>query len=205
MWAEARKDLIAYTTKLPNDRRAWEYLAIANLQLGDDAGYRTTCERTVAQFGRMNTAADRNAVARVLALADVPGRNWDAEMERMDIPIRQSPKYQPYLNTRGVLLFRASKYEDALNQLDESRKAYTGSLGLPPGGNKVDGSATDQLFLAMTYYKSNQPDKAAEWLKKATTWLDAVKALKPNPVTVWQIAEWEYHRDEAIKMIKFKD
>ena len=201
-WAEARSDLKDYTRSMPADRRAWLPLAIAQLRLDDFSGYEDTCDRVMKQFGPMPMPADAYTVSWVLALADAPGQDWGKAVGLMNTALVQNKNNYFYLKTLGVLLYRAGKYDEARDRLDDSRKAYTGSLGLPQGFAKEDGSPTDQLFLAMTYHQLKKPEEAKAWLAKAVEWLDKFQPSKPGTgPTVWQRAEWELHRKEAEKLI----
>ena len=201
-WEDARNDLKAYAGSVPFDRRVWAHLATAQLRLGDRAGYGKTCAQVLELYGKIASPFEADQTAWVLALADAPGRDWKQALELVDLALRQPPNRYGYLHTRGVLLYRAENYEEALKQLDEARKAYTGALGLPPGAAKEDGSATDQLFLAMTYHHLKRPDEAKLWLDKAVKWLDGVQQAKTvTGPTIWQRTEWDLHRKEAEKLI----
>jgi hypothetical protein len=89
-------------------------------------------------------------------------------------------------------------------KLTESCEAYAGSVGLPLGFTKKDGSASDQLFLAMTYQRLGRPDEARTWLAKGVAWIKVVEKGKGPTTTgptVWQRAEWELFRREAEQLI----
>jgi tetratricopeptide (TPR) repeat protein len=155
-----------------------------------------------------------NSTAWVIVLGKPPGMGSSKEYkeykERLaradalaDLALRQSPKWHDSMNTKGVALYRAKKYEEALKQLTEARQAYPGMVGAPSGASKNDGSAADQFFLAMTYHRLGKTDEASKWLSKARKWLEAVEQTKDGSrPTVWQRTEWKLHRQEAEQLIE---
>jgi tetratricopeptide (TPR) repeat protein len=143
-----------------------------------------------------------NQTAWAIVLGHPPGADPARGVQLADTAVKLSKSYI-YLNTRGVALYRNGQYNDAETQLKEGLEVYTGVVGVPPGMAKKDGSATDQIFLAMTYYRLGQTEEALKWLDKAVKWLEALDQVKDGPrPTVWQRAEWELHRKEAEKLVR---
>jgi hypothetical protein len=63
------------------------------------------------------------------------------------------------LNTLGVILYRAGRYQEAIDRLDE-RVAVGEALGAP----------VDWVFLAMAHHRLGHKAEANRWLDKFRAW-----------------------------------
>lgn len=107
-------------------------------------------------------------------------------------PLRESPK-QPrniaLLNTYGGILYRAGRYDAAIQALNSSISSQPPKRPALPGSPL--GTPSDWLLLAMSHHKLGNQAEARRWLRWGTDWLDwcaqtgAVKAsgqpLPPPP------------------------
>jgi serine/threonine protein kinase len=167
-------------------------VALAQLRLGDKAGYRTTCK----------------------ALVDVPVQSWDDVLRSRPIwPLclapnalndmsqlvkraeefvaGVSPKNRHFgLYVLGAALYRAGDYERAAQRLEESIDAY-------PSQSEVGRDTINYqlLLLALTRWNQGREDEARKLLAEA---LSAVDKELQFPSTRWnRRVSLELLRDEA--------
>src|SRR5262249_51805481 len=133
---------------------------VSNLKAGDAAGYRAACagiaERLPPVGPKLNLMEANNAA---MAFAVGPGAtdDWTKPLGWIDHPLtvlamiekeNQATKAQirearhTFLNTRGAVLYRAGRFEEAV-------KVLRGGMTFPPAG----GEFHDWLFLALAEYR----------------------------------------------------
>ena len=95
------------------------------------------------------------------------------------------PGQQASLNTRGVLLYRAARYADAVTTLEQS---------LTAGKGQFDGF--DLFFLAMAHHRLGHQEEAQRCLDRAVTWMS-----HPVPITADQMKELTSFRAEAERVL----
>src|SRR5262249_10570504 len=98
-----------------------------------------------------------------------------------------SPKDPNTMNTLGVALYRAARFQDCIHKLREA-------IALQGRGGK----AADWLFLSLALQRLGQQDEAKKWLRKAASWLD-----RNQQSLSWDL-RLEYHliRREAEALLK---
>ena len=64
-----------------------------------------------------------------------------------------------YWNTLGVAFYRNQEWSEARTALEESMRLRHG------------GDANDWLFLAMTFHRLDEPDKARDWFDRSLVWI----------------------------------
>jgi serine/threonine protein kinase/tetratricopeptide (TPR) repeat protein len=148
----------------PPSYSPWCHLAAVQLARGDVAGYRRSCATLLGRFGRDDRPDSRNSVAWFCLL--IPDAGVDpadlvrvAEKAVAQCDDRSPEKRRACLNTLGVALYRAGRYREAIDRLDESTKAH------PRGGDPGD-----WLFLAMAHHRLGHTDEARRWYDQATRW-----------------------------------
>ena len=168
----------------PRDPSAWQNLADtlsalsnlahAQLGLGDTRGYRRTCARILERFDEapelnlnFREGLHLNAALRVCALAPgaVPDPLRPVLLARKSVADARS---YAALNTLGILLYRAGRYEEAVRTLQEAVRL--GSEG---------GSAFDFFFLGMAHQRLGHVQEARQWLERAVRWTTS------NPSASW--------------------
>jgi WD40 repeat protein/tetratricopeptide (TPR) repeat protein len=168
----------------------WYRRALLQLAQGDEAGYRATCQRALARLGSTEDPRTANMVAWTCALA--PGAVPD-----LTVPVRLSekavasqPKASGWLNTLGLILYRAGRCEEAVQRLNEAIAA---------GGK--GGTVDDWLFLAMAHQRLGHTREARQWLSKAVP--QAKQELAASPPPRWfERLELELLRREAEKVVR---
>jgi tetratricopeptide (TPR) repeat protein len=176
------------------------HLAIAQLRLGDEAGYRATCK----------------------ALAEVPiasvddHTKWRATwvcclapdaLDDLNLPVKRAQKFVASnslnqhhfaLQGLGAALYRAGRYEHAADVLQESLAAYPSDV--PHGYASINYT---RLLLATTMWHQGQQNKARRLL---ANWLpDVEKELQTPSLQFHRRATLEILRREAESLITPKE
>jgi tetratricopeptide (TPR) repeat protein len=167
--------------------------AVACLKSGDAAGYRAACAGIASRLppdGPKLSPSEANNAAMGFAVGPNATDDWSrplawidhglallAQIEKTDPPEKEQIRRarHAYLNTRGAVLYRAGRFEDAVRVLREG-------MSLHPNG----GEFHDWLFLALAEHRLDHANAAKQAAIKAR----AAKA-GPRPRTVWEKAEIE--------------
>ena len=112
-----------------------------------------------------------NNVAWFLSLDSPSGSNLDRALTLSLRAVELEPGKQTSLNTRGVVLYRAGRYSDAVAILDKSLEA---------GKGRFDGF--DLFFLAMAHHRLGHRDEARRCLDRAITWVSGASSLSASYV-----------------------
>jgi tetratricopeptide (TPR) repeat protein len=83
--------------------------------------------------------------------------------------VEADPKSDSYLKTLGGALYRAGRFEEAVQRLAEADK-----LTEAPDAASKSSPAYTWYFLAMAHQANGQSDEAKKWLGKAVEWSDKV-------------------------------
>jgi tetratricopeptide (TPR) repeat protein len=95
--------------------------------------------------------------------------------------VELAPGQQVSLNTRGVVLYRAGNYAEAVKTLDKSLKAGQGQF-----------DSFDLFFLAMAHHRLGHRQEARGCLDSAIQWMS-----HPGPLAAEQVKELAAFRAEA--------
>jgi len=162
--------------------------ALALLQAGDVAGYRAVCAglvRAVQKEARSPVVA--NSVAWLCSLG--PGAVEDfgpvAAMAEQVVAAAKGQGRHAVLNTLGAVLYRAERYAEALDRLNEA-------VAVQGGGGVVQ----DWLFLAMVHHRLGKPELAKKWLSKA-----AAAPTEKGDNHFWENVEIDLLRREAMALL----
>jgi len=180
---------------------ALHYTALAQLRLGDEAGYRATCKALIDMpVGNLDDTAKSRAI-----WTSCLGPN---ALEDLNLPVMRAEEFiknnslnQPHfgLYVLGAALYRAGQYELAAKRLDESIAMYQSNQ---PSGIS-DAIKYPRLFLAMTKWQLGRRDEARRLLAEIQPAID--KEL-PSPSTFWsRRATLEILRAEAEALIERDD
>jgi tetratricopeptide (TPR) repeat protein len=163
-WSKAA-DCYARALKFdpPEDGKVWFEYAAVLLLAGDRQGYAKVCARMVEKCGKTPPQVLRPYhVARACTLA--PGAVADAalpgRLARKELTDNAREFWS--LTEQGALLYRASRFQEAVALLEKSLKAD------PKSGRSV----LNWLWLAMAHHRLDNPEEARQWLDKAQVWLD---------------------------------
>jgi tetratricopeptide (TPR) repeat protein len=144
-WRDAADALGATVALEPGDTSIRQRHHVALLKAGDFAGY----ERAASEMLGREFNAGANEVAWPCVLGPLP----DAVR---DIPVRLvesvAADQANALNTLGVALYRAGRFEEAIKRLDERVR--------------INNVPEDWAFLAMAHHRLGNYDEPRRWLAK---------------------------------------
>jgi serine/threonine protein kinase len=169
------------------------YTALAQLRLGDETGYRATCKALVDV--PLAGANDYTKVGPIWAWCFGP----DA-LDDSSLPVKRAEEFAASnkLNQRhfplmllGAALYRAGKYEQAAECLEESIAAYPSES--PPRG--FDTINYQRLLLTMTKWQQGQRDAARKLFAKTQSDIDT--ELQSPSIVFHRRATLELLRHEA--------
>jgi WD40 repeat protein len=162
----------------------WLGRAVTHLALRDNAGYRAACAGALARF---RATPDLQAAATVSwACALGPDSGVDpAQLVRLaERAHAGNPGQYLYLRSLGACLFRAGRYKEALQRLQEASQAQPDS---PMTG----------LLLALVHQKLGHPAEARRRLRQASRRMDDILADKNRQVRWTEAAGLRLLRREA--------
>jgi WD40 repeat protein/tetratricopeptide (TPR) repeat protein/tRNA A-37 threonylcarbamoyl transferase component Bud32 len=189
-WERAGADLRKAIELAPEDWRQWNRLASVSLAAGNADGYRTACETLLQTLDKTPNLLDAAIMARTLVLAPSAVADATQPLRVVEKSVAAFSKNHPYFGILGAALYRAGKYDAAVQRLGETIAA--------PGQR---GQAGDLLFLAMAQHRLGRHDEARKSLDKALSSMDekAVAGLG------WESrVEWDVVRREAEALIRAK-
>jgi tetratricopeptide (TPR) repeat protein len=176
------------------------HIALMQLRLGDESGYRATCKALVdLSFNGTDYVTDARPIwTPCLA----PGALDDLNMhvKRAEEYLAKTPQGGRHfgLYLLGAAHFRAGQYEQAVQLLEESIAAF------PSGSSPATHSITyPRLLLAMSKWQLGQKEDAGRLI---TETLPAVnKELQSLSLSWNRRATLELLRDEAKALVEFKE
>ena len=137
-----------------------EYLeadfVILQIIAGDVKGYQRSCAELVKEFGATQSPDRANDVVWLLCLAPQALPSYDLPV-RMMRQVAETPSLRNNVfNTYGAILFRAGRYQEAIEILHQATKYH------PDGGTPFD-----FVFLAMAHQALSQTNEAQAYLGRA--------------------------------------
>jgi tetratricopeptide (TPR) repeat protein len=158
-WKEAAGELAKATQLNPTNVLYRIFLANLLLQMGDDLGYRKLCEEKAKELAQLpfDPVVANNAVwLFCLSPGAVPEYKSLVTLAERAVkePLNEQQR-RVHLNTLGVILFRAGRYQEAIDRLEERVAA-----------GEVPGAPVDWVFLAMAHHRLGHKLEANRWLDK---------------------------------------
>jgi serine/threonine protein kinase len=172
------------------------YMAIAQQRLGDEAGYRATCKAlvNVPTAGVDDHSKWRTTWACCLASDALDDPSLLVKRAKEFVASNSLNQHHFALQGLGAALYRARRYEDAAEVLNESLAAYPSDV--PPGYASINYT---RMLLAVTTWHQGQQDEARQLLEK---WLPKVdKELQTPSLQFHRRATLEILRREAVALI----
>jgi serine/threonine protein kinase len=155
-------------------------LALVQLRLGDEAGYRETCAALVRAAGTDSADIVRVALPWTYGLGPHALEDLSLPLKYAEENIARNPFDAPYLNLAvlGGVQYRAGQYERAASNLKKSIGEYPSH---PPTG--VGTVLFPKLLLAMTKWQLGQRDEARRLFAEAQP---AINESLQTPSTYFQ-------------------
>jgi WD40 repeat protein/serine/threonine protein kinase/tetratricopeptide (TPR) repeat protein len=170
----------------------WLYdLALLRAALGDARGYREACAGMIKRFEKTKNPNDRHWALKICLLAPNSGADpaWCAELAESDFTGNSDDFWNRILS--GAALYRASRFEAALQRLTKAGKFPSGS-----------GSGWDSLWLAMTYHRLGKSEQARDCLRDAIRYIERYYPEDGKSTSNWSTRlELQLLRREAEALI----
>jgi tetratricopeptide (TPR) repeat protein len=172
------------------DLRYWQ--CIAHLAACDRIGWEQAIASLLDRFQGPMTSDDSNLVSWLCTMGpytvaepELPVRLAKSALQQLD---QKDPDYPNVLNTLGIALYRAGRFEEAIQRLEEAIQARGGGQGHPE----------DWPFLAMAHHRLGHRNDARRWLE----WLRDDQAIA-DPARPWDELELRLVRSEAEAVILY--
>jgi eukaryotic-like serine/threonine-protein kinase len=168
---EALADLDALIGRHPKDSMLYELRATAHEVAGEHEPARLDREKSLSLLSGQD-ASGLNNQAWPLANGTLVQRDPDRAVLLARQAVALAPGQQMYLNTLGVALYRAGRYAEAINVLEQSLVAARGEF-----------DAFDLFFLAMAHHHLFHPGQARTCFERAVQWWNGKKGLSPQYIS----------------------
>jgi WD40 repeat protein/serine/threonine protein kinase/Flp pilus assembly protein TadD len=154
-WSEAAADFAAAVELGVTDGQVWFDQAIVLLTSGDLAGHRRACARLLERYGETDDPMLAGQLVWCCKLAPGAVDDPDRLVQLAEKAVAENPRNSFYLSHLGGALYRAGRFEEAVQRLTEADKAHP---------RKDD---WDWFWLAMAHQRLGHADEARKWLDKA--------------------------------------
>ncbi len=166
----------------------WERHALALLRSSDLAGYRRLCKELIAQADTIADPGSANSAAWLLVLAPAAVDDYAPVVRLASVALQEVPGIKTRrpgtLNTLGAALYRAGRYREAIDRLNEAVTM------------KGDSTVSDRVFLALAHHQLGHTSEAKNWFDKIPAPTPAADSLN------WDNLEIEILRREAEKVMR---
>jgi WD40 repeat protein len=195
-WQEAAKELARAVERNPGRNSLWPvFLGNLLLQSNDLQGYRRLCRERAADLDFFQLDfRDANNTAWLYCLAPDAVADFKGPVSLAQAAVDQAPDEQQRafnLNTLGAILYRAGRYQEAVDRLNQ-RLAAIPDEGVPQ----------DWAFLAMAHHRLGHPTEARRWLDKVRAYKPP--EVHPNAQDFYNDLETQHLRREAEALIAGK-
>jgi tetratricopeptide (TPR) repeat protein len=187
---EAYKLAIKYQ---PDNANLHYFLALIQLATGRRDDYRQDCAAMLQRFGQTDIVSNGYWTAWTCALAPEAVADWSKPIALADKAAKDKPKLTQYLNTLGALLYRAGRYEEAVQWLNEANRLVS-----DPTEKAETSPAFTWFFLAMAHQRLGHREQARREFDKAAQWTD--KAIGKRDSGAGPRLNWD--REIALKLFR---
>jgi tetratricopeptide (TPR) repeat protein len=188
-WSQASQALEKSVACNPDNADTYYHLGLSLKAAGDCAGLRRVNDELSARFGTASDPEICNSVAWTLILAEDAVSDPDLPVRLAETALNAAPeRMKPLiLNTLGVTLYRAGRFEDAIRRIEEGIQSRNGAS-----------DAQDWVFLALAHHRLGHRDKALSWLEK-------LRSPRPSQSRrdVWTDLDIRLFTDEAEAVIRY--
>jgi tetratricopeptide (TPR) repeat protein len=160
-WRQAARDLDIDELAQQTDSGTWQLAALVRLRGGDRDAYRADCAGMFKHFGEADSLGQPAwFTAWTCALAPNAVDNYAPVLALAERLRADRPEDQKRVQSLGALLYRAGRFEEAVERLMEAER-----LSTDPRASPIHG----WFFLAMAHHRLGHAGEARRWLDKAMT------------------------------------
>jgi tetratricopeptide (TPR) repeat protein len=167
-WDKAAADYAKVLAQYPDDVLVRYCQALARLGAGDRTEYRSACATMLKRFGETDNSEVAHWVAWTSVLAPDATEEWDRLVKVGETAVRSGTQRHAFTTTLGAALYRAGRFREAIQRLDEASAAWEQAASNPA----MSSPAYTWFFLAMAHKRSGHPEEARRWLDKAIRWME---------------------------------
>jgi tetratricopeptide (TPR) repeat protein len=149
-WDRAIADWEQVLKSKPDDSEVWYGIGLAYLGRQDVAAYRDHCRRMLEHFGQTKDASAADLTAFLALLLPDAVLDIRPLLRLAETAHGSASDSAAYLETLGAALYRAGRYAESVERLNESASK-----------REKGGTVWTQLFLAMAYVRLGQLTAAA--------------------------------------------
>ncbi len=159
---KANADLAKAIDSKPDDANLRYLLACARLATARVEEYRRDCGEMLQRFAETNDAANARWTAWTCVLTPDSVVDWQKPIALAERAAKSDSKAFHFVNTLGSVLYRAGRFEEAIQRLGEADRLAQDGTGKPPPSPTYT-----WYFLAMTHHRLGHHEEAKKWLDKA--------------------------------------
>jgi WD40 repeat protein/serine/threonine protein kinase/Flp pilus assembly protein TadD len=174
---------------LPEALRFRYHHVLSLLAIGDEGGLHRACADLLDRFGSSTDVLSANDVAWYCLLAPDAVADREAPVRLAELAVNGASDAQKamYLNTLGAALYRAGRFQEAINRLEEGIRLR--------GGQAL---AQDWTFLALAHHRLGHDAEAHSWLERIRNYRPSERAQD-----FWNEVEIRLLRSEAEAVILY--
>lgn len=156
------------------DHEDLDRLIRLRLMAGDQAGYRKDCAELLRRVGHAVDPTTANNTAWVFALAPRATDDYTQVLKLSQFSVRLQYEYI-FLNTLGVLLCRAGKYQEAIQTIEKGQALHQGT------------DPSDWLALAISHQHLGRRAQAQQFIARACREFEAAskQSQQPDAKQLW--------------------
>jgi WD40 repeat protein/tetratricopeptide (TPR) repeat protein/tRNA A-37 threonylcarbamoyl transferase component Bud32 len=143
-------------------------IAQARLYLKDPSGYRQACTQALKHFGETEDPVLAASLAWTCSLAPDATADPEQVVRLASLALLQDPNNYVCQRALGAALYRAGKYQQAIEQ-------FTAAMKL-----RKQPAPSTWLFLALAHQRLKHPEEAKKWLDKAREWIEEARRQEPG-------------------------
>ena len=204
-WSEAAADLEDTIRLKPGLPSSYERLAAVRLRQEQPEEYRKICGELLARFREDEGLFSTVAWACSLQDGAVPDPQIPLAMALRAVADQPGSFYP--LNTLAAAYYRAGRFAEAVDQLNESCATYKQAARIAETRGYAaaeemplqDGRPVDWVFLAMAHHRLAHTAEAQAFLEKTRTAIKSASVRDPR--RTWHRLELEILLDEATQLI----
>ena len=178
-YEEAEQVYVKAVELYPDTAYNWSKIALLQLYTGDSEGYRKTCDWMLDHFTQresLDNAFGPTWTCWVCVLAPDVVEDFVEVIKLAERGVARSNNTALDRLNRGAILYRAGRFEEAIEKLEELVAPWEKTGQVPV----MISPAFAWFFLAMAHHQLDQQEEAEKWLSKATERVEYEMAGNPS-------------------------